>query len=79
MNISGIIVCARPERAEQVRRTATDLPGVEVHALTKEGRLVVTIEGEDTQELADVHQQLSRIDGVFATAVVYHHFEPDHH
>lgn len=77
MNISGVVVHARPEILDNVRRDLNSVPGVEVHAAGEDGRMVVTIEGESNGALADTHRQLTHIDGVLSAALVYHHFEPD--
>jgi nitrate reductase NapD len=77
MNISGIIVQSRPEHAPAVRGRLLELPGVEVHALGEDGRMVVTIERDTDGEMADTYRQLTYVDGVLAAALVYHHFEPD--
>ncbi|HXK29251.1 MAG TPA: chaperone NapD, partial [Candidatus Binatia bacterium] len=44
MNISSLLIHAQPQRAEHVRAQLEQLPGVEVHAVTEEGRLIVTVE-----------------------------------
>ena len=44
MNISSVLVNARPERIDEVRGGLLALDGVEIHAATEEGRMIVTIE-----------------------------------
>jgi len=63
-NICGLLVHARPSHVEDVRGRLAALPGVEVHAATEEGRLVVTV--EDTPE----HLALDTINDIFQTAGV---------
>ena len=46
MNISGVLVHTRPEQTNVVKNELDNLFGVEVHAATEDGRLVVTIENE---------------------------------
>ncbi len=74
MNVAGVILSARPERRDEIRAAASRLPGVEVHFVTEDGRLLVTVEGDETgQSLLALH----RLDGVIAASLAYPHYEPD--
>lgn len=75
MNISSLLIHAQPERAEQVRAQLERLPGVEVHAATADGRLIVTLEKSDDGEMTRAFDQLGAIPGVLATTLVYQHSE----
>jgi nitrate reductase NapD len=75
MNISGLLIHAQPQRAENVCARLEQLPGVEVHAVTAAGRLVVTVEGNSEQEMTQTFDRLNAIPGVHATTLVYHHSE----
>ncbi|MEK7361620.1 MAG: chaperone NapD [Pseudomonadota bacterium] len=75
MNISGLLIHAQPERAEHVRTQIEQLSGVEVHAATADGRLIVTVEKGDDQDMPQLFEQLGAIPGVLATTLVYHHSE----
>jgi nitrate reductase NapD len=75
MNISSLLLHAQPQRAEHVRAHLEQLPGVEVHAVTAEGRLIVTVEKRDDLEMTRAFEQLGAIPGVHATTLVYHHSE----
>ncbi len=74
MSISGILVHTQPERVEPVRQALSSLPGVEVHAATAEGKLVVTVE-EDDHEMGRAAMQFHTIEGVLSAAMIYHHCE----
>ena len=63
-NICGVLVHTRPGNVEDVKSRLAALPGVEVHAATEEGRLVVTV--EDTPE----RLAIETIDDIFQTAGV---------
>ena len=57
-------------------RTIVDVArGIEVHAVTAAGHLVVTMEGNDEQEVTQTFDRLNAIPGVHATTLVYHHSE----
>ena len=76
MNIAGILVHSHPDFTETVTRSLLALPGVEVHAADG-GCIVVTVEGDDPNTLADTFRGFSDMSGVLSTALVYHHFESD--
>ncbi len=75
MNISSLLIYAQPQRAERVRARIEQLPGLEVHAATADGRLIVTVETNDDREMAQSFEQLGAIPGVHASTLVYHHSE----
>ncbi len=74
MNISGILVHAVPERIETVRQALADMPGVEVHAATLEGKFIVTVE-EDVKAIGRTAMQFHTIEGVLSAAMIYHYCE----
>jgi len=47
------------------------LPGVEIHAQSPEGKVVVTLEDDDTNTAADSYVALHGIPGVASVAMVY--------
>jgi len=77
MNISGVLVHARPENAEAVKQGLLAFAGVEVHAVTDEGRLVVTLEDEDVGRMADTVVRFQDVAGVISVAMIYHHYEDE--
>lgn len=77
MHIAGIIVRTRPEHVEQVRSALCCLDGIEVHTVTPEGRLVVTVESDDRDDAASRFGQLQELPQVLSTALVYEQSETD--
>ena len=76
MNISGILVHARPTTALDVGRTIGAIPGVEVHMVTDDDRLIVTAEEPDGsvgKTILDIQQA----EGVVSAALIYQQSEPD--
>jgi len=71
MNICGVLVHARSGEQEQVKKRLEQQSGVEVHALTEEGRLVVTVEDESHKVTADVVIHLQDVEGVLSAAMIY--------
>lgn len=77
MNISSAIVHARPGHAEVVRHALAAIAGVEIHAVSAEGKLIVTIESPGDRETADTFEAISQMDHVMSTSMVYHQTESD--
>ena len=75
MSISGIIVHVRPDAAAATSEYIQRLDGVEVHATTEDGRLVVTVDQPDDHKAADTFVELRNVDGVLNTSLVYNYFE----
>lgn len=74
MNISSIVVQARPERLADVRARLAALPGVEIHAEHPEGKLVITLEETSeasTTAAADRFVALHQIPGVLSAAMIF--------
>lgn len=74
MNISGVVVRTRPERLHAVKAKLIAMPGVEVHAASDDGRMVVTIEN-DTADMIHVMNTFHEIKGVVSASLIYHHFD----
>lgn len=75
MNISGVLVHAHIAQAENVREQLVGIEGVEVHAISPEGRIVVTVESETTGQMADTVVKCQNVPGVLAASMIYHHDE----
>ena len=75
MNVAGILLQAHPDKLGRVRAALDRFPGVEVHMVTEDGRLILTVEEED--ERGDTVLALHRLEGVLAASITYHHFEPE--
>ena len=77
MNISSIIVHAKPTELSSVRGSLEQLPGVEIQAATEDGKLVVTIETETDGETTSTYDRIGQMDGVMSVAMVFHQYESD--
>ncbi len=75
VNITGIVVYPKPGRVDDVRAALAAIGGVEVHAVSPEGRMVVTVERPDDSAATGALDTIARTDGVLSTALVYHHDE----
>lgn len=77
MNISSVIVHARSERIHDVHAALKQIGGVEIHAVTDDGKIVATIETATDRDTADTFERIGHTDGVLSAAMVYHQFESD--
>lgn len=77
MNISSILVNAGPQQIAVVEAGLAALEGVEVHAVSEEGRMIVTIESDGDRGTTQTYEAIQQLPGVMSLAMVYHHFEPD--
>lgn len=75
MDISSVIVGARPEAVAAVRASLLELDGVEVHALADDGRMIVTIETATPADTVKTYEVISRQPGVLSASLVYHQVE----
>lgn len=75
MNISGVLVRTFPDGVLPVSACLTELPGVEVHGNNSDGRIVVTVEQQEANQLADVITKMTNLPGVLAASMIYHQFE----
>ncbi len=74
-NICGVVVHTRPELLDGVQSALTEMPGVEVHGRSDDGRLVVTVEDSPEHSCADTLGALHRVAGVVSASLVYQHGE----
>lgn len=77
MNISSLIVDVRPERLAGVQRVLLDWPGIEIHAATPQGKLIVTLETDADGSSAEAFARIAAVEGVMSVAMVYHQVEQE--
>lgn len=75
MDISGVVVRAYPEHIDSIGKVLSAMPGVEVHGNNDDGRIVVTVEQDDANQLSDILTDMQTIPGVLAASMIYHAFE----
>ena len=71
LHIASLVVHAAPARLASVRRAMHDLAGVEVHAASPQGKLVVTLEQPSAEAMTGAIVEIQRLPGVLAAAIVY--------
>jgi nitrate reductase NapD len=71
MEISSMILRARPDDFGRIRAQLAHIPGVQVHGENDEGKIVVTVEDGEGYRVEDSITRLHEVDGVMAVALVY--------
>lgn len=77
MNISSVIVIPQPEQTGTVVARLGQLDGVEVAAVSPEGKIIATIEAGGDRETVQTYEAIAVLDKVLSVAMVYHHKEDE--
>jgi len=77
MNISSAILHIAPARLDEACAALLAMPGVEIHARSEEGKVVVTLENDDMNSAADSYVALHGIAGVASAAMVYQYSDDE--
>lgn len=77
MHISSIVVHADPAAVVGLRASIDALPGLQTHAASDDGKLVVTIEVPSEGESMQRMNTVNALPGVIAVAMVFHQCETD--
>ena len=77
MNISSAIVIPHPDHIQAVVDSLNAIEGVEVAAVSPEGKIIVTIETEGDRDTIQTFEHISVMDGVMSASMVYHQLETD--
>lgn len=75
MNISSAIVFAKPLQEEALRTQLSALDGVEVHASTDDGKLIVTLECANDLLAIDTYKAIEHLPGVMSVAMIFQQTE----
>ncbi|MGA7950764.1 MAG: chaperone NapD [Thiobacillaceae bacterium] len=78
MNLSGVLVVARPDTLSSVAQALSALRGVEVHQQDPlSGRLVAVLEAEDILAETELLRRIQSLPGVAMAEMVTHYFGED--
>ena len=75
MNISSAIVYAKSEHDQALRTLLSQVPGVEVHASTEDGKMIITIETESDRSAVAIYEDIERMEGVLSVAMIFQQTE----
>ena len=76
-NVCGVLVHTRPGNVEDVKGRLAALPGVEVHAATEEGRVVVTVEDTPERLAIETISDIFQMAGVINASLVYQYTDDE--
>ena len=76
-NLCGVLIHARHEQMSAVRKQLEKQQGVEVHAESDNGRLVVTVEDESRKQVAERIMRFHELEGVLSAAMIYQFSDED--
>ena len=76
-NICGVLVHTRPGEVVDVKGRLAAMPGVEVHAATEEGRVVVVVEDTAERLAIDTITDIFRTAGVINASLVYQYTDDE--
>lgn len=75
VNISSAIVYAKPGQDAAVRAHLSSLAGVEVHAASEDGKIIITLECDNDRGAMDQYEAIGRAEDVLNVAMVYQQTE----
>jgi nitrate reductase NapD len=75
MELAGLIVRALPRYLQSVKSALLSVPGLEIHHIDPDGRMIVTIELNSHKALSNSISLLQGLDKVLAVSLVYQHSE----
>lgn len=71
-HVTSLVVHAAPKSLVQVKANISALNGADIHAITDEGKLIITIEGETQKSILDNVEAINALEGVINSSLVYH-------
>ena len=76
-NICSALVHVKQEMLDSVRQALESQQGVEVHAESDNGRLIVTIEDEYRKNIGERIMKFYEIEGVYSASMIYQFSDDD--
>ncbi len=77
MNISSAILHVAPARFAEARAALLAMTGLEIHAESPEGKMIVVLEDDDLESAANKYVALHGVPGVASVAMVYQYSDDE--
>ena len=77
MSIYSVVIHAKPENVGSISVELEKLEGVEIHATSEKGKLVVSVDHPDRAYCSDTLMGFHNIPGVLNSSLVYEYFEEE--
>ena len=74
-HITSLVVHAAPKAISQVESQINALTGTDIHAVTEQGKFVITLEGETQTSILDNVEAINAIEGVLKCSLIYHQID----
>ncbi|WP_254204508.1 chaperone NapD [Aeromonas sp. FDAARGOS 1405] len=74
-HVSSLVVLTQPPLRHQLAGQIGALEGAEIHAVSDEGKLVVTLEGPSQRPIMAAIDAIQAMPGVLSAALIYHQFD----
>ncbi len=74
-HVSSLVVLTQPPLRHQLAEQIGALEGAEIHAISDEGKLVVTLEGPSQRQIMAAIDAIQAMPGVLSAALIYHQFD----
>lgn len=75
LNVVGIVIQTAPGKTEAVRACLATMPGVDVHALGEDGRIIATAIDTGDSLAIDQMAAMNRTPGIVSTMLAYHQID----
>ncbi|MBD9424025.1 chaperone NapD [Pseudomonas sp. PDM15] len=72
IQIASLIVHTQPALLAAVKANLRQLPGLELHQESPQGKLVVVLEAEDEAQILAILDAIQNLPGVLNAVLVYH-------
>ena len=70
-NLCSLLVHIEAKKSLPIKNTLQQQSGVEVHAVTEGGRLIVTIEAESRKIIVEKMLDIQKMSGVYNASMIY--------
>ncbi len=74
-HVSSLVVLTQPPLRHRLAEQISALDGAEIHAVSDEGKLVVTLEGPSQRPIMAAIDAINAMPGVLSAALIYHQFD----
>jgi len=75
LTICSLVVQTKPDHLNNICESLDNIPGVEIHAQDKRGKLVVCIDHPSREYCSKVMTDMTHIDGVMSTSLIFEYQE----
>ena len=75
ISVCGVMVQVLPEKMPEVEPRLLAIPGLEIHGMSDDGKVVITVESDSYKETGKRITELQQVKGVLAASMIYQHTE----